>query len=409
MRTLNLLRFMTLLLTMAIAAVAETGTKAAPIRDSPEAMKKLLQETAAKYRNAKSYRIEREIIGAMKGEYMASTNRMWEKRVVAPGSRFRFEVKDDWGWSIVQSDGKTEWSWYPWRKQYAEQPVDRSSNADGSNPEDGGFVAWLKQIDKKLASGRLLAPKTIAVGGRSVSCMAILGPPPARQQPDPSQREDHFYLIDRGRKLLLQEQWVTRSTVPEHKFSNTQTITYTLTEFDAPLPESLFEFVAKPGMERVEKFDFGPNALAGKTAPPLRLKTLGGQDFDLAALRGKPVLLDFWAIWCVPCRESMPHLAQLHSEFKDKLEVVSISKDDDPQDAARFVAKHDYSWVQLADPQWESDKRWGSSGIPRMLLIDKDGKVLYESNGFDDVEEANIRSALHTMDPTFPVAGAGKK
>ena len=99
----------------------------------------------------------------------------------------------------------------------------------------------------------------------------------------------------------------------------------------------------------------------------------------------------------------MPHLAKLYDEFKEKgLALVSVSKDDYPADAARFVAKYKYSWLNVADPEWESDGDWGDSAIPRLVLIGKDSTVLFESLGFDDVQEAKIRAALHRMDPSFP-------
>jgi hypothetical protein len=99
----------------------------------------------------------------------------------------------------------------------------------------------------------------------------------------------------------------------------------------------------------------------------------------------------------------MPHLAKLYDEFKEKgLALVSVSKDDYPADAARFVAKYKYSWLNVADPEWESDGDWGDSAIPRLVLIGKDSTVLFESLGFDDVQEGKIRAALHKMDPSFP-------
>ena len=126
----------------------------------------------------------------------------------------------------------------------------------------------------------------------------------------------------------------------------------------------------------------------------MKLKTLDGQDFDLTSRLGKTVLVDFWATYCVPCRMSMPHLAKLNDNFKTKgLEVVSVSKDDDPIDAARFVAKHKYSWTQVADPKSDSDNEWGYSPIPRFVLIGKSGKVLFEGVD-DDVLEAKIRAAI---------------
>ena len=369
--------------------------------DSPEDMQKLLAETARSYREAKSLRIEREIVVTTESELMTLSSKSLFDVIAAPENRYRVVRKDAGTWDIQESDGKTEWIWYPWRKEYVERPVERSSESEGLNPAESSFNTWLKQIDKKLASGRVQPPQTIDTGHGRVNCMVIIGPPP-HQQHDPTMQQQTTYWIDRDRKILVKEQFVMRSTVPEHKFDNERTTIYT-TELNASFADSLFKFVPPLGAKRVEKIEFGPIELVGKTAPPLRLKTLDGKEFDLGSLRGKPVLVDFWATWCAPCRESMPHLAKLYDEFKEKgLALVSVSKDDYPADAARFVAKYKYSWLNVADPEWESDGDWGDSAIPRLVLIGKDSTVLFESLGFDDVQEGKIRAALHKMDPSFP-------
>lgn len=369
--------------------------------DSPEDMQKLLAETARSYREAKSFRIEREEVVTTESELMTLSSKSLFDVIAAPENRYRIVRKGAQTWDIHESDGKTEWIWYPWRKEYVEHPVERSSESEGLNPAESGIITWLEQIDKKLASGRVQPPQTIDTGHGRVNCMVIIGPPP-HQQHDPTMQQQTTYWIDRDRKILVKEQFVMRSTVPEHKFDNEGTTIYT-TELNASFADSLFKFVPPLGAKRVEKIEFGPVELVGKTAPPLRLKTLDGKEFDLGSLRGKPVLVDFWATWCAPCRESMPHLAKLYDEFKEKgLALVSVSKDDYPADAARFVAKYKYSWLNVADPEGESDGDWGESAIPRLVLIGKDSTVLFESLGFDDVQEAKIRAALHKMDPSFP-------
>ena len=369
--------------------------------DSPEDMQKLLAETARSYREAKSFRIEREEVVTTESELMTLSSKSLFDVIAAPENRYRIVLRTARTWDIHESDGKTEWIWYPWRKEYVEHPVERSSESEGLNPAESGIITWLEQIDKKLASGRVQPPQTIDTGHGRVNCMVIIGPPP-HQQHDPTMQQQTTYWIDRDRKIVVKEQFVMRSTVPEHKFDNEGTTIYT-TELNASLADSLFKFVPPLGAKRVEKIEYGPVELVGKTAPPLRLKTLDGKEFDLGSLRGKPVLVDFWATWCAPCRESMPHLAKLYDEFKEKgLALVSVSKDDYPADAARFVAKYKYSWLNVADPEGESDGDWGESAIPRLVLIGKDSTVLFESLGFDDVQEAKIRAALHKMDPSFP-------
>jgi cytochrome c biogenesis protein CcmG/thiol:disulfide interchange protein DsbE len=402
MKWMNWPRLVIMLVSVAVSANPQTTTRPAPSRDSPQDVQQVLSETARNYREAKSYRIERETFTLSRGESLRVWEKTFSKVASAPGNRYILEDKNDYRWTIRQSDGTTEWSWYPWRKQYVQQPLARISEGEASIPGEGGWVGWLRQIDKKLASGRVQPSETIHLNGRRVNCMVIIGPPPARRESDPTMLMQTTYWIDRDRKLLVKEEAVVRSTTPEHNFESRMTTTYTVAQFNTLLPDSLFKFVPAKNAERIAKFESSSVELAGKLAPPLKLKTLDGKDFDLASLRGKPVLLDFWATWCLPCRESMPMLAKLYEEMKGRgLILVSVSKDEDPAEAAQYITKRNYAWTNLADPKWESDIDWGGSGIPRLVLVGEDGKVVFESDGYDKGEEAKLRAALHKMDASF--------
>jgi thiol-disulfide isomerase/thioredoxin len=372
--------------------------------DTPEDMQKLLAETAMKYREVKSYRIERQTITKRKSDLSSIWTRSIGNAAGTPGHRYWREDKWDMNWELRQSDGTSEWIWYPWLRQYSERKIDKSADADDPTREKKGWPGWFEwmgNIDKKLAAGRVQPAERIVVNGKRVNCMVIIGPSDKMQSPDPTIKSQTTYWIDRDRKVLVQEQFTMRSTVPEHEFEHVATTTYKV-DFEISLPDSLFTFVPPKGAERLAEFDFGNVSLVGRTAPPLKLKTLDGKDFDLASLLGKPVLVDFWATWCLPCRQSMPMVAKLYEELKDKgLVFVSVSRDEDPAYAARFTAKHKYSWTNLADPTWQSDRKWGGAVIPRFVLIAKDGKVVFESEGYDDAQEARIRSAVYKMDPTL--------
>ncbi len=400
---------LTILVSVAVSAAAQPNQTPSQKRDAPEEMQTLLLATARNYREAKSLKIEREMVRTAQAELNKSWEKTFSNVALAPGNRYRREDKLADSWDIRQSDGTTEWRWYPWRKQYSEQAADKSSDSSLS-PAESGWIGWLKQIDKKLAAGKLQPPETTEIDGRRVKCMVIIGPPSAREWPDPSMKQQTTYWIDRDRKILAKEESVIYSTVPEHKFDYVATTTYNVVEFNPSLPDSMFKFIPPIGAERVDSFEAGPIALVGKSAPSLKLKTLEGKDFDLASLRGKPVIVDFWATWCVPCRQSMPHVAKLSKEFKARgLDLVSVSLDEDPDDAARYIEQHKYSWTHLADPKSQSERDWGQSAIPRLVLIGKDGKVLFDSQGYDEQEETKLRSVLHKMDPSFPAAESSEK
>jgi len=123
--------------------------------------------------------------------------------------------------------------------------------------------------------------------------------------------------------------------------------------------------------------------LLGKPAPDFTLKDVDGGEVKLSALRGKPVLLDFWATWCEPCRESMPHVQSLHEQFKDMGLVVLGIDTNEPADKARqYFADQKYSFANLLGAGNDVVKNYGANSIPRLILIDKDGMVRYAHTGW---------------------------
>jgi peroxiredoxin len=124
--------------------------------------------------------------------------------------------------------------------------------------------------------------------------------------------------------------------------------------------------------------------LIGKPAPDFTLKDVDGRELALKDLRGKTVLLNFWATWCAPCREEMPQLKALYDEFKDKgLEVIAIDYSESAEIARKYFDEHKYTFRSLLDPGRAADNKYGAGGIPKVVLIDKDGIVRYFQRGFN--------------------------
>jgi thiol-disulfide isomerase/thioredoxin len=161
-----------------------------------------------------------------------------------------------------------------------------------------------------------------------------------------------------------------------------------------------------------------PGARVGE---PLDLKftAVDGREVDLAKLRGKVVLIDFWATWCGPCIGELPHVLEAYRKFHDKgFEIVGISFDQDKAALERLTKERGMTWPQYFDGKgWKNDfgVKYGIRGIPAMWLIDQQGKVA-TTNGRQDlagqVEKLlagpSAASSPAAPSPTAPAAAAAK-
>jgi cytochrome c biogenesis protein CcmG/thiol:disulfide interchange protein DsbE len=124
------------------------------------------------------------------------------------------------------------------------------------------------------------------------------------------------------------------------------------------------------------------------------------QPVDLTAYRGKVVYVDFWASWCVPCRQSFPWMNTLHHQYgKDGLVIVAVNMDQVSSDADAFLQKYPADFTVRFDPQGTLAQHFKVRGMPTSALLDRDGKTLLVHEGFREKDreslEQAIRSALH--------------
>jgi cytochrome c biogenesis protein CcmG/thiol:disulfide interchange protein DsbE len=114
----------------------------------------------------------------------------------------------------------------------------------------------------------------------------------------------------------------------------------------------------------------------GTRAPALRLRGLDGGQVDLAALRGRPVVVNFWATWCQPCVREFPLLRQAAASHRpDRLAVVGVLVNDRPAAARAFARRHGATWPIALDPTATTAGRWGAVGLPHTWFIRPDGTL----------------------------------
>lgn len=108
---------------------------------------------------------------------------------------------------------------------------------------------------------------------------------------------------------------------------------------------------------------------------------------SLASLRGKVVLLDFWASWCGPCKVSLPEMDRLRAELHaqghaQRFEVLAVNVDQNPAAALKFLAKHPVSYPLLSDPAGRLPELYGLPTMPSSYLIDATGRVVAVHSGY---------------------------
>lgn len=133
----------------------------------------------------------------------------------------------------------------------------------------------------------------------------------------------------------------------------------------------------------------------GTPAPDFEVATLDGKSVKLSSFKGHPVLIDFWATWCPPCREGLPITNKMHEQFKSQgLQVLAISNED-AKTVKDFIDKNKYSMPTFIDPDGDSDKAYQIQGIPTTVVIDAEGKVSSYTMGLEP--EESVLAALRKV------------
>jgi peroxiredoxin len=179
---------------------------------------------------------------------------------------------------------------------------------------------------------------------------------------------------------------------------------FSIDDYEALLNGIVTKFPTHKGVTKIKEMNERQMALAkqksqtidepqwiDKQAPELSLPDANGKTVNLSSFKGKYVLVDFWASWCLPCRKENPNVVQAYNKYKGKnFTVLGVSLDKDRGDWLGAVENDNLAWTQVSDLQeWRSlaVSTFNFSGIPFNILVDPQGKIIAQSLRGDSLEK----------------------
>jgi len=429
----NVVAMALVLVVTLISGAAQDRNRPAYQTTAPDA-KAILKQVAETYKNPRIYHFEGrytleqafETMG-LKDEYRREE--LFVNAAIKP-DRSRIESKNIALSVTTVSDSKTDWVYAPAANEYTktEKGYDNPPNYDTTvDPAAHLGVArylplGLSRVIDQLREAKIIGKETLEMGGRRVDCLVI----EANYAPASRENELNTYTrklwIDKSRNIVLRDiQYREFKKQLGRTDKSKVTYVFSVARVGEQVPETLFTFAPPEGAKEVAKLKTAPryldpprpaasprDELIGKDAVAFALKDMDGNKVDLQTLKGRVVLLDFWASWCGPCVAELPHIENLHKDYKNQGLVTLGLNNEEVEVARAFVKQKGYTFTTLVDEGKEVSKNYGVSGIPQVFIIDREGKVKWHTLGYSSGKEVELRGAvekvLKGLDPPAPVS-----
>jgi thiol-disulfide isomerase/thioredoxin len=373
------------ILTMVPALALAQGTRLTNPSASQPDPRELLKQSADAIKQYKSYQLESVIAVDMRGGPINDKLEMPSSISVKRPDKLRIESTSRAGTITIVGDGEHTWFYVSTVKKYVKRDAVESPEAVVIN--SGLLPKNLPDLNQSIKSVKLTGEETLDIGGVKTACWVvetIFDKITLPEQNVTVRDAVQITWISKDRRLTLQSTFGAKINLPDvaEPVEMTQSTHTTRVRLDVNLPDSMFVFTPPPGVVETEDWTL-PGVtkpdLIGKPAPILTTKVnaAGGAEIDLAALKGKVVLLDFWATWCAPCNRELPIIEKLQREFRDQgLVAMGVTVGEDRTTLENFVraATLTYSNVSVEDGA-AIVADLSLTAFPTIVLIDREGKI----------------------------------
>lgn len=321
----------------------------------------------------------------------------------AAPNKFRHETTDD---ILLGSTGEKIYAYNAADQSYliADAPAERTVASDIPSPmgqildqqNPSLLLALVPDAGGQLVEGVTKVEKIedVKIDDASYSALRLTT----------ADEADVTLLIDPATHLVRRMSVDLKKTVAARGEQNVNkalyTIDYTTVTPNEPVKDEAFAWAPPEGARDVaalaaareeEGGGRAANDLEGEAAPDFTLSTPDGDEVKLSDLKGKVVVIDFWATWCGPCRVGLPHLDKLTEQMKDKgVKVFAVNLKEDEAKVEDFIEETKLSTPVLLDTEGETAAAYGVTGIPQTVVIGKDGKVAKVFVGFDPSESPKL-------------------
>ena len=319
----------------------------------------------------------------------------------SPG-KFRAWTRNGDAEGLAVSDGATTWKALPKAKQWMKQEVAgvEDDSEEGAAPESQGQPRDLREVMVRLLISRYIA---IAQGGegaeivREEACSLGRTKVPCYLITVRTGNVGHELWIDESRFLVLRDTQTSKLGT-EGVASTRIEVKVKKLEVDADVDDSVFAWTPEKKWTEVDMLVLPQEQrpiLTGLAAADFQLKSVSGEVVRLSELRGSVVVLDFWATWCGPCREELPVVEKLRTEFAGKVQFLGIN-DEDNRTVADFLKKNGYELSVLMDGRKDVHRQYGIRSIPQLFVIDREGVIRqhYVGGRSEDALRKAIQAAL---------------
>lgn len=410
-----------------LAALLIIGTVSLASAQSTLSAQEIMKKVSESYRELKDYEFEYSIKRETRreGNGLRSISNQHEHVVTVAATapdRWRVTVRRPEDSSLAVCDGSTMWVYVPDWQQYLRRPAapvkellslheaSPASFIPELNNAYGNLVLRYRQ-EQMIPPEASLREDVLEVSGRKIRCHVI----EYNAGASPLARESSTvtWWIEQTHFLVLQHTVINNiKTSPSSLLTSKFEYLCRSFSLNSPPAESQFTFAPPKEARQVTWFIVPGQSLPrrtatrsgsitadwrGKTAPDFTLTDTEGKTVSLQSLRGKIVVLNFWATWCGPCLAEMPHFEKLHQEFKDK-DVVILGIDDEERNlVSDFLKRKGYSYPTLIDEQGKAGVLYElNNSIPHTFFISKDGRIAeyYRGARSADSLRAGIEKAL---------------